>query len=187
MRKLLYAVLMMLCLSGCTSNSGTETTTKASEITESLERVETVESMGETEIDTEETKSKESEVEESHNYREYIPIWENGVQSNLYDMLESKEIIYVRRYDCPDCAEYEESILRQIKETGLPYMILECSKTAPEWGDGPAIPSSVVKSIGIKEVPAVLFVMNGSFITRIENQFTQDGNEVQMTAESAFR
>ena len=100
---------------------------------------------------------------------------------------EDEKIIYIRRFDCPDCEEYEESILRQIKATGVPYMVLECSKNAQEWTDGPAIPSSVVKSIGIEAIPTVVFIMNGTFLTRIENKFSKDGNEIEMVAESAFQ
>ena len=122
-----------------------------------------------------------------HNYREYIPIWENGKESNLYDIIDDREIIYIHRFDCSDCSEYEGSILRQIEATGIPYMVLECSKDAQNWTDGPAISSSIVKSIGIREVPTVLFIMNGKFLTRIENQFSQDGNEIEMVAKAAFQ
>lgn len=178
MRKLLSLFLMVVYLTGCTGQSNKETIGISAHSTN--ETVETESSQ--------ESKGQEDEkIQPDHNYREYIPIWENGKESNLYDMINDKEIIYIRRFDCPDCEEYEESILHQIKATGVPYMVLECSKNAQEWTDGPAIPSSVVKSIGIEEIPTVVFIMNGTFLTRIENQFSKDGNEIEMVAESAFQ
>lgn len=182
MRKLLMCLLIAAsCLDGCASK---QATANISEHTVAVDA--TAKSEDQTTVEENESEP-EREVKPDHNYREYIPIWQNGAESNLYDMLSNKEIIYIRRYNCPDCEKYEESIIRQIQNTGIPYMVLECSKQAEEWTEGYAIPSAVVKSIGIEEIPAVVFVMNGTFLTRIENQFSQEGNEIEMVAESAFQ
>ena len=178
MKRLLSIFLMVVYLTGCAGQNNKETIGISEHNINETVDVDSVQ----------EPKAQENEeIQPAHNYREYIPIWENGKESNLYDIISDKEIIYIRRFDCPDCKEYEESILHQIKATGVPYMVLECSKNAQEWTDGPAIPSSVVKSIGIEEIPTVVFIMNGTFLTRIENQFSKDGNEIEMVAESAFQ
>ena len=132
------------------------------------------------------TLSAETSESENPDYLRYIPIWENGEESNLYDLLQPEEILYFRRYDCSDCERYESSILRLLESLNYPYQVIEVNKAPDSWEIGPAIASSVVKSIGIKEIPTVAFIKNGVFITKIENAFSENGDEIRVTTEKVF-
>lgn len=145
-----------------------------------------IETVAETEENSTGAIEEPAEVDPSADYRTYLPVYDNTMEHNLYDDLEEKCLIYFRREGCEDCEKYETSILRQMEESGYPYHILEVSKTPEEWQSGLAIKSSVVKSIGISEVPTVAFVSEGIFQTRIENHFTEDGDEIIKTCTRVF-
>lgn len=135
---------------------------------------------------TKQTVKMES-MEERPNYREYLPVWENDEERNLYDEMESRQILYFRREGCEDCERYESAILEQIEQTGVPYFILDVVKEPDDQVLGDyQIESKVVKSIGIKEVPTVAYVEDGYFLTRIENRFSETCEEVGMVAERLY-
>lgn len=140
----------------------------------------------ETRPDSLQTTQAES-VEEAPNYREYLPVWKNGEEFDLYDLMESKHILYFRREGCEDCERHEEAILNQLNNTGIPYFILDVVK---EPGDNVEehyqIESKIVKSIGIAEVPTVAYIEDGFFSTRIENRFSETCEEVRMVADRLY-
>lgn len=124
--------------------------------------------------------------EPATDYRTYIPLYQNQQESNLYDRISKNQVLYLRRKDCPDCQKQESTIIRQLAACGYPYLILDVSKEPEQEPSGLVVPSSVVKAIGIEQVPAVAFIKDGKWITRIENQFSKSGDEIQMTCWRVF-
>lgn len=130
--------------------------------------------------------SATDEVEkQTSNYSEYIPVYNNGVEYNLYDMMSSQQIIYFKRDDCEDCKKYHSMIIQRLTDLDYPYLTIETSKDAAEY-PGLAISSSIVKSIGISQVPTLAFIRDKEWVTKIENDFTMAGTEIALTCQQVY-
>lgn len=130
--------------------------------------------------------ASDAQEAEMVDYTKYIPIYDNGVESNLYDRLYEKHIIYFKRDDCKDCQKYHDIIMDKLYMLNYPYTILEVSKEAESY-EGLAIPSAVVKAIGVSEVPTLAFIKNGRWLKKIENEFTISGTEITIHCQEAFQ
>jgi len=106
------------------------------------------------------------------------PIYENGEHKSLGDLMSGSYLIYLKRETCPDCKEYEESILSQIKKSEVRYITIEVSKE-PEKYEGIAMSSDEAKKFGLTQIPAVVMIRNNKFDSLIEHPgFTYDGDEI---------
>lgn len=127
------------------------------------------------------------EKEETYNYREYLPVYENGTEYNLYDLMEDYQILYFKRAECQDCKTYNSVILSRLRELDYPYLTIEVSKEPENYESGLAVQSAIIKSIGLSEVPTLAFIRNGEWITKIENEFTMAGTEIPLTCQQVFQ
>lgn len=113
---------------------------------------------------------EELETTQTDNYREYLPVFQNGEEVNLYDLIDAEQILYLKRDGCEDCEKYDEMINKTLYEMGYSYLVLEVSKDPQSYSDGSAVSSAVIKSIGISQVPALAWIKDNHWLTKMENE-----------------
>lgn len=122
------------------------------------------------------------EEEPKTDYGEYIPIYINKEETNLYEAAFLDSIIYMKKNDCDDCAREEDYILDTIKESGINYLEIEVTKD-PLRSDRPAIASKVAKGLGLTKVPSVCFLKDGVFVGMLDNGFSDEDRLKEMIRE----
>ncbi|MBQ6857248.1 MAG: hypothetical protein IJO13_09105 [Lachnospiraceae bacterium] len=126
-------------------------------------------------------------AQEVTDYNTYIPVYENGVENNLYDLISKEQIIYVKRDVCEDCKMYHNTIINRLNELGYPYLVIEASKEAELYENGYAIPSPVIRAIGISKVPTLVFIKDNQWVEKIEDEFTITGTEIDAMCRKVFQ
>lgn len=107
-----------------------------------------------------------------------VTVYKNGKETGLFDVAEETTLLYFMKTDCGDCKKYGEAIRKQLKESGVPFTVFELSRM-PEELDGLSIDSSIAKTLGLNQVPAVVSVKNKKTINAVEHpNFSDDAAEV---------
>lgn len=128
-----------------------------------------------------------SEATQEVDYREYLPVFQNGEEINIYDLIDDEQILYLKRDGCEDCEKYDELISKTLYEMGDSYLVLEVSKDPQSYSDGYAVSSAVVKSIGISQVPALAWIKDGRWMKKMENDdFAMGGTEIVSVTNQVF-
>lgn len=119
-------------------------------------------------------------------YLTYIPVYHNGEEKNLYELAtEDAFIFYLKKSNCSDCQKYEGTILEKLANSDIPYVVLETSKT-PKKVSGYSIESKVAVDIGIKSVPALIFMKEGKAVEKFDGE-VGDGSVIEKLLTETYK
>lgn len=119
-------------------------------------------------------------------YTVYIPVFKDGEETDLYEIIGGRDcLIYVTKEGCDDCARDGGMIEKKMADSGMYSFLLHADKN-PSKGTGLRIDTKVVKGMGLNAVPALCFVRDGRFISRIEDAFSSEGAEIDEMFEMVY-
>lgn len=128
--------------------------------------------------ENERTEMTSAESDVDNPYLDYIPVYYNGEEKNLYDLAnENQFIFYLQRPTCPDCEKYGPTIIDILSDSGIAYAVIETSKE-PQKLSGLAMEGKIAGEIGIKEIPALIFMKNGKAVEKFDSD-VGDGSEIK--------